>query len=390
MMSQCREIGHGSRQSPLIREASDDGPGGTRLATTIRLLDLADADGAWNMAVDEALLDGVAAGGSPLALRFYGWSRPCVSLGCGQSAADLDVEACVVADLSVVRRASGGTAVVHESALGFSLAIPPASPLAVPDIVESYRLLGEPVHRALLALGVDGRLVQPSEAHRGGRPTGLGASACFASLAPYEVTCRGRKIVGTSQIRRRGAILHHVMLPLTFDAARLAGLLAVRSDDERRELAAHLDARIGSVEWATELAGRRTARPVDRPSGVGLSSAPHIPSSGGVRRAPTSADRSPRSDSDDETGSATSCPPLPGNRVEQARALPGPMSDPGDGPGDAATLALRDSLVGALREAFATAFDATLERGSLAADEVAAAERLVATKYASDGWTHRR
>jgi lipoyl(octanoyl) transferase len=205
------------------------------------------------MALDEALLDAAATARAPLTLRFYNWTNPCLTIGCGQTIADVDRHACRSAGLPIVRRASGGTAVLHEAALGFSLAIPASSSLAVPDIVESYRLLGEPVHAALVGLGIDGSLVAPEEAHRGGRPTGLGAAACFGSLAPYEVVYRGRKIVGTSQVRRRGAILHHVMLPLRFDAARFAGFLAVGTEVERGELAAWLDSRIGSL---TTAAGR--------------------------------------------------------------------------------------------------------------------------------------
>ena len=284
------------------------------MSTKVRLLELADADGAWNMALDEALLDGAAAGRSPMTLRFYGWTRPCVSLGCVQSVADLDLDAVGQAGLPVVRRASGGTAVLHENAIGFSLAIPADSPLAVRDIVESYRVLGEPVHRALLALGVEGRLVPPAEAHRGGRPTGLGSSACFASLAPYEVTRDGRKVVGTSQIRRRGAILHHVMIPLAFDAPRLAGFLAVESDDERRELTAYLEARIGAI-------------------------GPNPPVS------------------------------------------PSPRGKGGE---------IGEVLVAALISALAEMLDLAPVPGTLTPDEAVAAERLLATKYASDEWTYRR
>ena len=250
-----------------------------------RLIDLSLGDGPWNMAADEAVLEAVAAGRAPVTLRFYGWSEPAVSLGVTQPAADLDLAACARAGLTVVRRASGGTAVGHDASLGYSLCLPAGHSLAPLDVVQSYRELGPPVLAALCRLGLGEssgvrlarpteahpggpRLTQPTEAHRGGRPTGLGASACFATLAPYEAIVDSpppldgppRKIVGNAQLRRRGAVLHHGMVHLRFDAAGFAALLtearppvaepvAGRPDP----LATHLAARIIGLD---EILGR--------------------------------------------------------------------------------------------------------------------------------------
>jgi len=215
-----------------------------------RLLDLALGDGPWNMAVDEAILASVAAGRAPTTLRLYGWSQPCISIGCAQAVSDLDLEACEREGLPLVRRASGGTAVLHEASLAYSLTLPADHPLAAPDIVESYRRLGPPVVAAMRRLGVDGRLVLPEEAHRGGRREGPGSSACFASLAPYELVLRGRKLVGNSQLRRRGVVLHHAMTLLDFDPARFASLLRSESTEERGRVAEHLAGLVGSLRWA--------------------------------------------------------------------------------------------------------------------------------------------
>lgn len=237
-----------------------------------RLIDLSLGDGPWNMAADEAVLEAVAAGRAPVTLRFYGWSEPAVSLGVTQPAADLDLAACARAGLAVVRRASGGTAVGHDASLGYSLCLPAGHSLAPLDVIQSYRELGPPVLAALCRLGLGEssgvRLARPTEAHRGGRPTGLGSSACFATLAPYEAIVDSpppldgppRKIVGNAQLRRRGAVLHHGMVHLRFDAAGFAALLtearppAEESSAGRPDpLATHLAARIAGLD---EVLGR--------------------------------------------------------------------------------------------------------------------------------------
>jgi lipoate-protein ligase A len=200
--------------------------------------------GDWNMAVDEALLEHVGLG--PPTLRLFTWREPCLSLGCLQPVADIDVEACQRAGLTLVRRPSGGTAVLHEDTIGYSLAVPPGHPLAVSDIVESYRLLSPPARLALRNLGVDARLVRVEEAQRG-RNGVLGSAACFAALSPYELVVGSRKLVGNSQLRRRGAILHHAVIPLDFNAGRFAGFLRTSTLDEVRQLSSLLDVRIGSL-----------------------------------------------------------------------------------------------------------------------------------------------
>jgi lipoyl(octanoyl) transferase len=209
-----------------------------------RLIGLDAERGDWNMAVDEALLE--SASRSTPTLRLFTWSEPCLSVGCLQPTSDIDLAACQRAGLPLVRRASGGTAVLHENTLGFSIVVPPGHRFAVSDIVESYRLLAPAAQLALKQLGVPCELVQPEQASRG-RSRGLGSAACFAELAPYELVVGPRKVVGNSQLRRRGAILHHAVIHLDLNPGRFAGFLKTNSLDEIRQLSRLLDSRIGSL-----------------------------------------------------------------------------------------------------------------------------------------------
>src|SRR6266446_9184337 len=89
-----------------------------------RLLVDAPAGGAWNMAVDEVLLDGVAAGSTPPTLRFYEWAPPCLSLGYFQAFEVVDVAGCRSLGVDVVRRPTGGRAILHDRELTYSVALP--------------------------------------------------------------------------------------------------------------------------------------------------------------------------------------------------------------------------------------------------------------------------
>src|SRR2546430_16928890 len=91
-----------------------------------RLLLAPPADGAWNMAVDEVLLDGVAAGSAPPTLRFYAWSPACLSLGYFQPFSVVNLEGCRRLGVDVVRRPPGGRAILHDRGLAYSVALPAA------------------------------------------------------------------------------------------------------------------------------------------------------------------------------------------------------------------------------------------------------------------------
>src|SRR5690349_10912993 len=97
------------------------------------------ANGAWNMAVDESLVESVGAGQSPPTLRFYSWNSPCLSLGYGQRFTDVDVTRVDQLGWDVVRRPTGGRAILHTDELTYSLSLPADDDLAAGTIVESYQ-----------------------------------------------------------------------------------------------------------------------------------------------------------------------------------------------------------------------------------------------------------
>jgi lipoate-protein ligase A len=197
--------------------------------STWRLVSMSAHDGATNMAIDEAILIAVAEGRAPPTIRFYGWDPPCVSIGHAQSMRGaVDLDACRQRGYTWVRRPTGGRAVLHIDELTYSVTAPQQEPRVAGDIVTSYRRLSRGLVAGLRRLGCD--VVQ---AERQGDEADNLSAACFDVPAHYEVTVRGRKLIGSAQVRRRGIVLQHGALPLRGDVARLADVLAL--DDRERE-----------------------------------------------------------------------------------------------------------------------------------------------------------
>ncbi len=164
---------------------------------TVRLLPAGLAPGPWNMAADEALLAGAAAGGA--ALRFYGWTEPTLSLGYFQPAGparalpDLD-------SLAWVRRPTGGAALVHHHELTYALALPPGrawQPLGRSWLVRMHDI----VRVALEGFGITSRLCE--------REHGRGEVLCFLHHTPGDLLVGDCKVAGSAQRKQRGALLQH-------------------------------------------------------------------------------------------------------------------------------------------------------------------------------------
>lgn len=195
--------------------------------STFRLLVDPPAAGAWNMAVDEALLEAAATEGRPT-LRFYQWQEPTLSLGYFQEYEDRRQHA-ASAGCPTVRRTSGGGAILHDRELTYSLAVPEGHPL-VADRLRTYRVIHESLIDALSGWGIEATLFtcgmaaapQCTEEPQPGRQPFL----CFQRRSLGDVLAGGVKIAGSAQRRRRGAVLQHgsVLLARSAAAPELAGL----------------------------------------------------------------------------------------------------------------------------------------------------------------------
>jgi lipoate-protein ligase A len=157
------------------------------------------------MAVDEVLLDGVAAGSAPPTLRFYEWAPPCLSLGYFQPFEVVDVDGCRSLGVDVVRRPTGGRAILHDRELTYSVALPLRLLGDDGAVLPSYHRLSLGLERGLNRLGVP-VVLAPESAAQSARDHG---PACFDRPSAHEILLHGRKLVGSAQVRRATAILQH-------------------------------------------------------------------------------------------------------------------------------------------------------------------------------------
>lgn len=194
------------------------GDGGSVDATGIPAL-----SGPENMALDELLLRRVRDGGRPV-LRLYGWQPACLSLGRNQPARGLlDAGIAARKGVDIVRRPTGGLAVLHERELTYAVAVP-VGVLGSPR--ETYRRLSAALAAALERLGVAAEVVSSRSpaavrAPGSGPQHYLGTAAlearCFGTAAPGEVAVGGRKLVGSAQRREGRVLLQHGSILLEED-----------------------------------------------------------------------------------------------------------------------------------------------------------------------------
>ena len=182
-------------------------------------------NGARNMAVDSAIAAAVGSGRQPATLRLYGWNPHCLSLGYGQRVRDADQAALRRRGWDLVRRPTGGKAILHGDELTYSLCLPLDHPLARGDIVESYRRLSGGLLRALEGLGLAAS-ANPAHDSALSEPAG---PVCFVQPSHYEILVAGRKLIGSAQLRRKGVMLQHGTLPIGGDVARICEVLRFES-----------------------------------------------------------------------------------------------------------------------------------------------------------------
>lgn len=213
--------------------------------TTWRLVHTPPARGAWNMAVDEAILENSGRGDVPPTLRLYAWEPPCLSLGYSQPAADADRAALAARGWDLVRRPTGGRAILHTAELTYSVCGPPSDPRLAGSVLESYRILAQALLGALHRLGIPAESSAEASLPAGSDPRG---PVCFEVPSNYEITVYGKKLIGSAQARRKDGVLQHGSLPLAGDLEGIIQGLIFPGEAERAAAARRLAQRAATVE----------------------------------------------------------------------------------------------------------------------------------------------
>jgi lipoate---protein ligase len=175
----------------------------------IRVLETGFNSGTWNMAFDEVLLVNSAENGIPT-LRLYGWHPPCVSIGYFQSLdEEVDLKRCNKMGVDVVRRLTGGGAVLHEFELTYSF----ITKIYPANILESYNLICDPVVTCMNKFGL---------------------SAKFVPL--NDIIVDNKKVSGNAQTRKNNTLLQHGTILLNVDFDKMFSVLKVPSQKIKDKL----------------------------------------------------------------------------------------------------------------------------------------------------------
>jgi lipoyl(octanoyl) transferase len=211
-----------------------------------RLLLTPPARGAWNMALDEAILEHIGRGESIPTLRLYAWEPACLSLGQAQPYSDVDVNHLEARGWEVVRRITGGRAILHTDELTYSVIAPNDEPVIAGTVLESYNRLAQAL---LLAVK---KLELPVEMNNGTTQNDVlrHNPVCFEVPSTYEITVDGKKLIGSAQARKKEGVLQHGSLPLSGDLARICDALIFEDESARRDASKRLLARAATVESA--------------------------------------------------------------------------------------------------------------------------------------------
>jgi lipoate-protein ligase A len=199
------------------------------------------------MAIDQASLDEVERRGNIAYLRLYRWTPPCLSFGRNEPALSrYDRDTIARLGVDVVRRPTGGRAVWHDDEVTYAVAAPVG---ALGCLRDSYRAIHRRLARALRALGVDAVLASAMR-----RPGALTAGACFAQPVGGEVLVRGRKVIGSAQVRQGAAFLQHGSILLGGSQDLVARVSRERAPaPNASSLSEALGRRVGFEEVATAI-----------------------------------------------------------------------------------------------------------------------------------------
>ena len=196
--------------------------------STWRLIEHNPAEGAWNMAVDEAILESVYSGESAPTLRLYAWEPACLSLGHAQPYNEVDQKYLDSNGWDLVRRPTGGRAILHVDELTYSVMAPLNEPRVQGGVLESYLSLSKALLEALKLLGLD-----PQANEKQVEKSQKQNPVCFEVPSNYEITVNGKKLIGSAQARRKEGLLQHGALPLYGDLTRIISALKFPNDHEK-------------------------------------------------------------------------------------------------------------------------------------------------------------
>jgi len=172
------------------------------------------SDGYTNMSIDEAVMIKLRENQSLPILRIYKWDPPTISIGYFQKSEDINFDRCKEDGIMVVRRLTGGRAVLHDIELTYSI-IFTEDDFSPFKKKEMFQYIAKALTASLEELGVNAKMAEKSRGD-------LKSANCFASPAQYEIETPGKqKLIGSAQVIKNGVMLQHGAIPITTAYSRI-------------------------------------------------------------------------------------------------------------------------------------------------------------------------
>ncbi len=211
---------------------------------TWRLIQHPPSQGSWNMAVDEAILESVYQGDSPATLRLYAWDPACLSLGHAQPFEEVDTQALSQNGWGIVRRPTGGRAILHVDELTYAVIAPETEARVAGGVLSGYLRLSQALLDVLEILGLEPEAKEKHDIEKAQKQNPV----CFEVPSNYEITVNGKKLIGSAQARRKEGVLQHGALPLYGDLTRIITALKFKDKSQRSRAKARLLKHATTVE----------------------------------------------------------------------------------------------------------------------------------------------
>lgn len=208
-----------------------------------RIIEDGSGEADWNMAVDEAIVESCRRELAPPTLRFYTWSRPALTIGYFQKVErDMDPDACRKGGVPIVRRITGGRAVLHGNDLTYSVASGVHTTELPNTIQGAFFEIGRGLIEGLHRMGLEADAVRAPSKETGRSPI------CFMSTSWYEITCSGRKMIGSAQRRWKDGMLQQGSLLFGFDPDAYYKLFRVPEESRREQIIQESRRRIACLD----------------------------------------------------------------------------------------------------------------------------------------------
>ncbi len=192
-----------------------------------RLIDSGKEDAYMNMALDEAIASRVLEGASPPTLRFYGWKTPSITIGAFQKLSEINMDYCRDMGIPVVRRPTGGRAILHGADLTYSFSSQNIPPFFSESLLKTYGYIAQAFLKGFREMGFDVELKTRRE--RGQVLTG--SALCFQSVSYGEITLKGKKLIGSAQKRWQKGFLQQGSLLLNTNAEEMERVFGTATRD---------------------------------------------------------------------------------------------------------------------------------------------------------------